>query len=58
MNKDFIKLCERHNCVWCDFTDKLKDKNGQLKEEFTYDGLHINSMAYEIVAENVIPLLK
>ncbi len=58
MNKEFIKLCEKHNCVWCDFTDKLKDKNGQLKEEYTYDGLHINSMAYEIVAENVIPLLR
>lgn len=58
MNKEFIKLCEKYNCVWCDFTDKLKDKNGQLKEEYTYDGLHINSMAYEIVAKNVIPLLR
>ncbi len=58
MNKEFIKLCEKYNCVWLDFTDKLKDKNGNLKEEFTYDGLHINALAYELVAENVIPLLK
>ncbi|MBQ8765831.1 MAG: hypothetical protein IJZ16_03415 [Clostridia bacterium] len=58
MNKEYIKVCENYNCVWLDFTDKLKDKNGNLKEEYTYDGLHINAIAYEIVAESVIPLLK
>ncbi len=58
MNKEFIKLCEKYNCVWLDFTDKLKNKNGNLKEEYTYDGLHINALAYELVAKNVIPLLK
>jgi lysophospholipase L1-like esterase len=58
MNKEFIKLCQKYDCVWLDFTDKLKDKNGNLKEEYTFDGLHINAFAYEIVAENVIPLLK
>ncbi len=58
MNVEFKKLCEKHNCVWVDFTDKLKDKDGELKQEFTFDGLHINAQAYEIVAENVIPLLK
>ena len=58
MNSEFIKLCEKHNCVWLDFTDKLKDSDGNLKEELTFDGLHINVQAYEIIAQNVIPLLK
>ena len=58
MNKEFVKLCEKYNCVWIDFTDKLKDKNGNLKKEYTFDGLHINALAYEVVAENIIPLLK
>ena len=58
MNNEFIKLCEKHNCIWLDFTDKLKDKDGNLKKELTYDGLHVNAQAYEIIAENVIPLLK
>ena len=58
MNKEFIRICEKYDCVWLDFTDKLKDENGNLKKEYTYDGLHINAQAYEIVAENVIPLLK
>lgn len=58
MNNEFIKLCKKYNCVWLDFTDDLKDEKGNLKEEYTYDGLHINALAYELVAENVIPLLK
>ncbi len=58
MNNEFIKLCEKYNCIWLDFTDKLKDKDGNLKKELTYDGLHVNAQAYEIIAENVIPLLE
>ena len=58
MNKEFIKLCEKYDCIWLDFTDELRDSNGNLKQKYTYDGLHINAQAYEIVAKNVIPLLK
>ena len=58
MNSEFIKLCEKHNCVWLDFTESLKDSNGNLKDELTYDGLHVNAKAYKIISENVIPLLK
>jgi hypothetical protein len=52
------KICEKYGCTWLDLNDKLRDSNGELKEEFTFDGLHINAKAYEIIAENVIPLLK
>lgn len=58
MNREFFKLSEKHNCVWLDVTDKLKDNTGNLKQEFTYDGLHLNVKAYKIIAENIIPLLK
>ena len=58
MNKEYTKLCEKYNCVWLDFTDELKDENGNLKKEFTFDGLHINAHAYEIIANHVIPMLK
>ncbi len=57
MNKEFIKLSEKYNCRWLDITDKLKDETGNLKKEFTYDGLHINVKAYKIIAESVIELL-
>ena len=58
MNKEFIKLSEKYDCVWLDITDKLKDETGNLKKEYTYDGLHLNINAYKIVAENIIPFLK
>lgn len=58
MNKEFIKLSEKYNCIWVDITDKLKDETENLKKEYTFDGLHLNVNAYKIVAENVIPLLK
>lgn len=58
MNKEFIKLSEKYGCVWLDLTDKLSDETGNLKKEFTYDGLHLNAKAYKIVAKNIIPLLK
>lgn len=58
MNKEFIKLSEKYDCVWLDITDKLKDETGNLKKEYTNDGLHLNVNAYKIIAENIIPLLK
>lgn len=58
MNQEFIKLSEKYGCVWLDITDKLKDETGNLKRDFTFDGLHLNINAYKIIAENVIPLLK
>ena len=58
MNKEFEKISKRHNCVWLDITDKLKDETGNLKKDFTYDGLHLKVSAYKLVAENIIPLLK
>ena len=57
MNTEFIKICQKHNCTWLDLCDKLSNEQGELKEDFTFDGLHINAKAYEIIAESVIPLL-
>lgn len=58
MNAQFIKLSEKYNCRWLDITAQLSDENGDLSKEYCYDGLHLNAKGFEIVAENVIPLLK
>ena len=57
MNKEFIKLSEKHNCHWLDLTEKLRGNDENLNKDFTFDGLHINVKAYKIIAENIIPLL-
>ena len=58
INNEYSRLCEKYDCVWLDFTNQLRDDKGNLKSEYTFDGLHINAQAYEVVARNVIPLLK
>ena len=58
MNKKYRSLSEKYDCIWLDITDKLKDETGNLKKEYTYDGLHLNVKAYKIAAKNVIPLLR
>ena len=58
INNEYSRLCEKYDCVWLDFTNQLRDDKGNLKSEYTYDGLHINAYAYEVVARNIIPLLK
>lgn len=58
INNEYSRLCEKYNCVWLDFTNQLRDDKGNLKSEYTFDGLHINAQAYEVVARNIIPLLK
>lgn len=58
MNKEFLELSKEYGCQWLDITDKLKDETGNLKKEYTFDGLHLNVSAYKVIAENVIPLLK
>ena len=35
MNKEFIKLSEKYDCVWLNITDKLIDETGNLKKEYT-----------------------
>ena len=58
LNREYRNLCKKYGCIWLDLTDKLSDDDGMLKREFTYDGLHVNAGAYEIIAESIIKYLK
>ena len=50
-------LCKQYNCVYIDVNPHLKDKNGNLKEEYSIDGLHLTKQGYEKVASLVMPYL-
>ena len=47
--------CEQQisNCYFLDVTTNLVDSNGQLKSEYTSDGLHLNSAGYTIYMQNI-----
>ncbi|MDE6723052.1 MAG: hypothetical protein K2J55_02535, partial [Eubacterium sp.] len=64
-NRDILLLNEKLKAVakkqkieFVDLTNKLSDKKGMFNAEYTYDGLHANAMAYEIITKAVLPLLK
>lgn len=58
LNIELKKLSASYNTVWLDITKPLSDSSGNLAQKYTYDGLHLNAVGYELVAENIIPLLK
>ncbi|MGI6781330.1 MAG: SGNH/GDSL hydrolase family protein [Acholeplasmataceae bacterium] len=47
-NQIIKKLANEFNMTFIDFTDKFKDKNNYLKEEFTIDGTHLTQAGYEV----------
>ncbi|MDE5985423.1 MAG: hypothetical protein K2H13_09240 [Eubacterium sp.] len=58
LNAMLKKLADKHLVTFLDLTAQLSDSNGDLKADYTYDGLHPNVFGFEVVAEKVIPLLK
>lgn len=58
LNAMLKELAKKHSVTFLDLTKELSDNNGDLKAEYTYDGLHPNVFGFEVVAESIIPLLK
>lgn len=58
LNKELEKLAKKKHVFYLDLTELLRDEEGQLKQSFTRDGLHVNAKAYREIAKCVIPLLE
>ncbi len=50
-NKKLELLVEYYDYDYIDVYSHLKDDNGHLKEEYTYDGLHLSDKGYEAVTK-------
>lgn len=48
-NAEVKKLAERFNAKYIDVNDPLKDEHGNLRAEFTFEGMHINEAGYRAV---------
>ncbi|MGN1147072.1 MAG: GDSL-type esterase/lipase family protein [Lachnospiraceae bacterium] len=53
-NKEVEKLAEKHHARYIDVNDKLKDANGNLKAEYTIEGMHIKKEGYRAILEDVM----
>jgi lysophospholipase L1-like esterase len=51
------KIAAEHRCDFLDLHSMMKDAEGQLKAEFTQDGLHLTEPAYLIWREQILKTL-
>ena len=57
VNKEIAKFADGKKVIWCDFTDKFVDAEGNLSRELFPDLLHPNGTGYEIWASAALPLI-
>lgn len=55
LNKNIKKYCKNQDkkVVFVDCYDELVDDSGLLKDEYTYDGLHLTEKGYDIVTNTL-----
>lgn len=58
LNQLLNQLAEDENITFLDVTQYLVDNQGELKKDYTYDGLHPNTKGYMAVKDNIIKALK
>jgi lysophospholipase L1-like esterase len=56
-NQRLKKLAPQYNCTLLDLHALMRDAAGQLKAEFTEDGLHLKEPAYLIWREQILRML-
>ncbi|MDE6436570.1 MAG: sialate O-acetylesterase, partial [Muribaculaceae bacterium] len=58
INARYKEIAERRGITWIDLYPLVVDDNGNLREEFTNDGLHLLGPAYLIWRDAVMPYVK
>ena len=59
INKELKKFCDKKKvCTYIDIYNHLLDDDGNLKLEYTRDGLHVSDEAYNIITDILMPYIK
>ena len=53
INSELKKYCNNKNCTYLDIYSLLEDKDGNLKLEYTKEGLHISDEGYEVITKEL-----
>ena len=56
-NREVRKLADRYHASFLDLNAGLTDEDGNLKRELTIDGVHMHVEGYQIIIEELIPVL-
>lgn len=57
INKEIKKYCEKHDVTYINMYDELLDSDGNFNKEYTYDGLHPNTMGYARISRVLYPYI-
>lgn len=57
LNNELVKISRKYNSEFIDLYSSLLDKDGQLKSDYTIDGLHLNGQGYEVWKKDIIDLV-
>ena len=57
LNKKLSNYCDGESCNYINLYDDLIDEEGNLKEKYTEDGLHLNSLGYVVITRELLPYL-
>lgn len=58
INEQLKKYCVENNIVYLDIYSILQDVNGDLKTEYTEDGLHLNDAGYDVITNYLKPYVE
>lgn len=53
-NRKLAAMAEEENVRFLDLTEILSDENGNLREDYTFDGLHPNTAGYLAVRDKIV----
>lgn len=53
INSELKKYCNDKNCTYLDMYSLLEDKDGNLKLEYTKEGLHMSDEGYEVITKEL-----
>ena len=57
INKKLSSYCNGDNCTYINLFNDLVDSKGNLKSNYTEDGLHLNSLGYVVVTRELLPYM-
>ncbi len=57
LNEKLKRMAQEQDITFLDVTNLLTDKNGNLRQDYTFDGLHPNMNGYLAVKEEIIKAL-
>ena len=58
VNKELKNYSKKINITYIDVHTELVGKDGNLKEDYSKDGLHLNNKGYDVVTEELMKYLK